>query len=54
MKVKVLRTFRDRYSGEIHRKDEVMTVNKDRYAEIIAVGPFVEEVKAKKVKEIAE
>lgn len=54
MKVKVLRTFKDRYTKAIHRKGDVLTINKDRYAEITAVGPYVEEVKAKKVKETAE
>lgn len=45
MKVKVLRRFRDKHSGKIHEKDQIITVSKDRFAEILETGPLVEEVK---------
>lgn len=48
MKVKVLETFRDKYSGAILKKDKVLTISKDRCAEILTKGPLVEEVKADK------
>lgn len=48
MKVKVLKPFRDKYSGAIRKKGSVITVSKDRYAEILLKGPLVEEVKATK------
>lgn len=48
MKVKVLKSFKDKYSGEIRKKGEVITVSKDRCAEILTKGPLVEEVKAAK------
>lgn len=48
MKVKVLKSFRDKYSGEIRKKGSTITVSKDRYAEILKKGPLVEEVKATK------
>lgn len=48
MKVKVLHPFRDKYSGEIRKKGEVITVSKSRCAEILTKGPLVEEVKAGK------
>lgn len=50
MKVKVLKEFKDKYSGELHKVGEVMTVSKDRYDEILTVAPLVEEVKAPKKK----
>ena len=48
MKVKVLKAFRDKYSGEIRKEGSTITVSKDRYAEILTKGPLVEEVKATK------
>lgn len=55
MKAKVLRTFKDKYSGKFHKEGEVITISKDRYNEILTVAPLVEEVKeAKKAKTTAE
>ena len=48
MKAKVLVEFRDKYTGKIHTKDKIITISKDRYAEILSVGKFVEEIKEKK------
>ena len=46
MKVKVLVKFRDKKTGKIRQKDDIFTVSKERFAEILKVGNFVEEVKA--------
>ena len=45
MKVKVIYDFRDKHSGELHKKGETLTINKKRYEEILKVAPLVEEVK---------
>lgn len=48
MKVKVLKKFRDKYSGEYHKKDKILVISKERYEEICKVDKnLVEEVKAK-------
>lgn len=54
MKVKVLTKFKDRYTGEIHKANKEMTISKERFEEILSVGPFVEEIveeSAEKTKE---
>lgn len=48
MKVKVLKVFKDKHTGELHKKDAVITVTKKRYAEIMETAPLVEEVKEDK------
>lgn len=45
MKVKVLKKFRDKHTGEIYKRGEIITVSKKRFAEILTVAPLVEEVK---------
>lgn len=45
MKAKVLKQFRDKHSGEIHKEGATITISKDRYREILTVGPLVEEIK---------
>ena len=50
MKAKVLKNFRDKYSGEIQKVGSVITISRERYEEILTVAPLVEEVKAKKKK----
>jgi len=45
MKAKVLQNFRDKNSGEIHKKGAVITISKKRFAEILTVGNLVEEIK---------
>ena len=45
MKVKVLKTFRDKHTGKICKKDDVLTVSKKRYEELIKAGNYVEECK---------
>lgn len=41
MKVKVTRTFRDKYTGELHKKGDCLEITKERHAEIQSVGNFV-------------
>ena len=45
MKAKVLQKFKDKYTGEVREVNEVFTCTKKRFAEILSVGEFVEEVK---------
>ena len=52
MRVKVLKKFKDKYSGEIHKAGKVMTISKERYSEILKVAPLVEEVKTPKKEKI--
>lgn len=48
MKAKVLRRFKDKYSGKVYKVDEVITISKERFEEILTVAPFVEKVETKK------
>lgn len=48
MKVKVLKEFRDKYTKKDYKINEVITVTKDRFAEILTKGNLVEEVKEPK------
>ena len=45
MKAKVLQKFKDKHNGKIYKKDQIITVSKERFAEILTTGPLVEEVK---------
>lgn len=47
MKAKVLEPFKDKHTGELHEKGSTITVSKERYKEILTVGPFVEAVSGK-------
>lgn len=47
MKVKVLKKFIDKHSGEIHEEGKILTVSKERFEEILKVGKFVEEITEK-------
>lgn len=51
MKAKVLKRFKDKYSGKIHNVGDVITISKDRFNEILTVGEFVEEIKKTEPKE---
>ena len=44
MMVKVLRTFKDKHTGEYHKKGEVLTVTKKRFDEILKVAPLVKKL----------
>lgn len=48
MKAKVLKRFKDKYSGKVYKAGEVITVSKERFEEILAVAPLVEKVESKK------
>ena len=48
MRAKVLKPFKDKHSGKLHRVGETLTISKERYQEIRAVGPLVEEIRGKK------
>lgn len=50
MKAKVLKSFKDKHTGELHKKGSTITVSKDRYEEILTAGPFVEAIKTTKNK----
>lgn len=49
MRAKVLRPFKDKYNGKVYKVDELITISKERYEEILTVGKLVEEVKKAKV-----
>ena len=44
MKVKVVKKFKDKHTGEIHKVGETLEVSNDRYAEIAKKGNYVEKV----------
>ena len=44
MKVKVIRKFRDKYTGKSHRRGEVLEISQARYQEISKVGDFVQPI----------
>lgn len=48
MKAKVLKRFKDKYSGKVYNVDEVITISKERFEEILTVAPLVEKVETKK------
>lgn len=54
MKAKVLKRFKDKHTGELHLKGTTITVSKERFQEILSVGPFVEAIAAGKTKEKKE
>lgn len=48
MKAKVLKRFKDKYSGKVYKVDEIITISKERFEEILTVAPLVEKVETKK------
>lgn len=44
MKVVVLSKFNDKYTGELYRKGDVLTITRERYDEIRRVGKLVFEI----------
>jgi hypothetical protein len=48
MKVKVLKTFLDKVTGELHKVGDEFTCTKKRYTEILSVDALVEEVAEEK------
>lgn len=51
MKAKVLKKFKDKYNGKIYEVDDVITISKKRFAEILEVDVLVEEVTEKNTEE---
>lgn len=47
MKVKVTRKFRDKYTGELHKKGDFLEITEERYNEIMSVGAFLYEITQK-------
>ena len=45
MKAKVLKKFKDKYTGKIHEEGAILTISRERFAEILQVAPLVEEIK---------
>lgn len=41
MKVKVIRGFRDKYTGERYKRGRVLDITEERYTEIMQVGKLV-------------
>lgn len=44
MKVKVVKSFIDKYTQKVHKVDEVFSCDEKRFKEIEKVGHFVEKV----------
>lgn len=53
MKVKVLIKFKDKYTGEIHKKDKVFDVTEERYHEILEKGELVKAIEELEAPEVA-
>lgn len=45
MKVKVIEVFRDKYTNEVYKLNQILTVDKERHKEI---KKYVEEIKEEK------
>lgn len=41
MKVKVIRKFTDKHTGELYNKGDLLEITEERYNEILSVGEFV-------------
>ncbi len=54
MRAKVLQLFKDKHTGEIHREGTTITISKERFEEILIVGPLVEAIKPVKKKDKKE
>lgn len=54
MKAKVLKRFKDKYSGRTYQEGEIITISKERCNEILKVAPLVEEIKPKKPEKAVE
>lgn len=50
MKVIVLRKFIDKYTGEVHKPEDVLEITEERFEEILKVGKLVKKVTEEKKK----
>lgn len=48
MKAKVLKQFRDKHTGELHKEGAMLNISRERFEEILTVGPLVEAIKTGK------
>lgn len=48
MRAKVLQLFKDKHTGELHREGTTITISKERFDEILTVGPLVEAIQPSK------
>ncbi len=46
MKVKVIKKFIDKHTGKVHKKGDILTIDKKRYEEIVSVDESLVEVVA--------
>ncbi|MDF2820191.1 MAG: hypothetical protein K0R15_632 [Clostridiales bacterium] len=57
MKVKVIKTYKDKHTNDLHKINEILTITDKRFEEInsTSFGVFVEEIKDEKpiVKKVA-
>ena len=53
MIVKVTRRFRDKYTGEIYLKGNLLEITKERYDEIMSVGNFVYQIEQKDAEDVS-
>lgn len=44
MQAVVLKTFKDKHTGELRKKGLTIDVSEERFKEILTVGPFVEAI----------
>lgn len=44
MKVKVIESFKDKYTNEIYPVDKELDITEERFAEILETGAFVEKI----------
>lgn len=51
MRVKVMRKFRDKYTGEVYKKGDVLTITEARYNELKIKGQYVFEFTEKETEE---
>ena len=51
MKVKVIKKFRDKVTGELRKVDDEFNCTKKRFDEILSVDKLIEEIKEEKKNE---
>lgn len=54
MKCKVLRTFRDKYTGQRYAEGDTIEVTEERADEILSVGEFIKKPATRRKRKTAE
>ena len=54
MKAKILKPFKDKHTQVRYKEGEIITISRERFAEILTKGPLVEEVKSRKGSKTSE